>query len=299
MLRNATRWSNWAWRRRLEKLSASGLWFPHVRELVIVVAAYFAYMYTRALVFSDIQAAALENARRVIEFEIRGGLFLEPAWQDWAVSSARELVVFFNWAYIVTFWPIIAVAAVTLYLTNRARYTYYRNIVLLTFAVALVGFMVFPLAPPRMVPEYFVDTIKLFGPTGYASREFANFYNAYAAMPSLHFGWTVLFGVLFLATPNKLVKLFGIIYPTMTLFAITITGNHYIMDAIGGGLLVLAAFLTMELGIKRRFLLPVLAPRAAYFLRRCRDRLNAAWNDGGRPFKQTEIRGRGRSLTSG
>ena len=275
----------WASRRQWGKPLSESLWFPHVRELAIVVGAYFAYMYTRALVFPDIQATALENARRVIDLEIRGGLFLEPAWQDWAIASARELVVFFNWAYIVTFWPIIAVAAVTLYLTNRARYTYYRNIVLLSFAVALVGFMIFPLAPPRMIPEYFVDTIKLFGPTSYASREFANFYNAYAAMPSLHFGWTVMFGVLFLATPNKLVKVFGIIYPTMTLFAITITGNHYIMDAIGGGLLAFAAFLAMELGIKRRLLIPLAAPRAVDFFRRCRDHLAAARTDGGRQFK--------------
>jgi len=125
--------------------------------------------------------------------------------------------------------------------------------------------MIFPLAPPRMIAEHFVDTIKAFGPSGYASREFANYYNAYAAMPSLHFSWTVMFGVLFLSTPNKWIKVFGVIYPTMTLLAITITGNHYIMDAVGGGLLVLGAFLTMELGIKRRFFIPKLVPIAVNF----------------------------------
>ena len=143
-------------------------------------------------------------------------------------------------------------------------------------AIALVGFMIFPLAPPRMVTEYFVDTIEAFGPSGYASREFANYYNAYAAMPSLHFSWTVMFGILFLTTPNKWVKVFGLIYPTMTLLAITITGNHYIMDAVGGGLLVIAAFLTMELGIRRRFFLPKLAPIAVNLLRRGRSHFPAA-----------------------
>jgi len=213
-------------------------------------------MYTRALVFSDFQDTALANAHRVIDFEKSMGFFWEPVWQSWTIESARSLVIFFNWAYIVTFFPIVITASIYLYLTNRDRYKYYRNVVLLSFLIALVGFMLFPLAPPRMIAEHFVDTIKIFGPSGYASRELTNYYNAYAAMPSLHFSWTVMFGIIFLRTNNKLLKVFGVIYPTMTLFAITITGNHFIMDAVGGGLLILASFLAMELGLRRRFFLP-------------------------------------------
>lgn len=249
-------------RKTLAQFPLSRLWLPHLREIGIVVGGYFAYMYTRVLVFNDFHFTALTNARRVIEFEKDLGFFWEPVWQSWAIDSARSLVIFFNWAYIVTFFPIVLTAAVILYVTNRTRYTYYRNIVLLSFILALLGFMLFPLAPPRMMAEHFVDTIKVFGPSGYASREFANYYNAYAAMPSLHFSWTVMFGIMFLRTHNKWIKIFGVIYPTMTLFAITITGNHYIMDAIGGGLLILASFLTMELGIRRRFFLPVIYSKA-------------------------------------
>jgi hypothetical protein len=234
----------------------SKFWLPHLREIGLVVGAYFVYMYSRALVFSDFQGTALANARRVIDFEKSMGFFWEPVWQSWTIESARSLVVFFNWAYIITFFPIVITASIVLYFTNRDRYKYYRNVVLLSFLIALVGFMVFPLAPPRMIAEHFVDTINIFGPSGYASREFTNYYNAYAAMPSLHFSWTVMFGIIFLRTNNKLVKVFGVIYPTMTLFAITITGNHFIMDAIGGGLLILASFLAMELGLRRRFFLP-------------------------------------------
>ena len=228
----------------------------------MVVGGYFVYMYTRTLVFSDFQTTALDNARRVIAFEENAGFFWEPGWQAWTISSAKSLVIFFNWAYIVTFWPIVLTAAVVLYLNNRNRYRYYRNVVLISFVIALLGFMLFPLAPPRMIAEHFVDTIKAFGPSGYASREFANYYNAYAAMPSLHFSWTVMFGIMFLRSSNILVKAFGVIYPTITLFAITITANHYIMDAIGGGLLIIASFLTIELGFRRRFFLPVILPKA-------------------------------------
>ncbi|NQW24385.1 MAG: phosphatase PAP2 family protein [SAR202 cluster bacterium] len=249
-------------RNKLAQFPLSRFWLPHLREIGIVVGGYFAYMYTRVLVFNDLHITAMTNARRVIEFEKNAGFFWEPVWQSWAIDSARSLVIFFNWAYIVTFFPIVLTAAVILYVTNRTRYTYYRNVVLLSFILALLGFMLFPLAPPRMMAENFVDTIKVFGPSGYASREFANYYNAYAAMPSLHFSWTVMFGIMFLRTHNKFIKIFGVIYPTMTLFAITITGNHYIMDAIVGGLLILASFLTMELGIRRRFFLPVVYSKA-------------------------------------
>ena len=235
---------------------------PHVWQIVIVAGAYFAYMYTRALVFDDVEAIALANAAKIISLEKSLGFFWEPSWQSWAIEGAKALVVVFNWTYIITFWPIIVTAGVILYVKDRPRYTYYRNIVLLSFALALLAFMLFPLAPPRMMTEHsFVDTIKAFGPTFYASREFANYYNPYAAMPSLHFSWTVMFGVLFLTTPNKWIKVFGIIYPTATLLAITITANHYIMDAIAGGLLMAAAFGVMELGIRRRLFVPQIRER--------------------------------------
>ena len=243
---------------------------PHARELAIIAGAYWLYMYTRSLAFNDLGATALANASAIISLERSLGFFWEPQWQEWATSSAKALVVFFNWAYIVTFWPIILTAGTVLYVINRRRYTYYRNVVLLSFVLAMIGFVIFPLAPPRMIAEHFVDTIKAFGPAFYASREFANFYNPYAAMPSLHFSWTAMFGILFVRTPNKWLKILGILYPTLTLLAITITANHYILDAIGGGLLMIAAFVMMEVGIQRRLLLPKIRDRLKHSLNRLR-----------------------------
>ena len=244
------KWGNWA---------ALGVALPHARELAIVVAAYWAYMYTRSLVFNDAGATALNNAEAIISLERSLGFFWEPQWQEWTLSVFKALVLFFNWAYIVTFWPILLVTGVILYVINRQRYRYYRNLVLLSFVFALLGFMLFPLAPPRMISDQFVDTIKVFGPAFYASREFANFYNPYAAMPSLHFSWTLMFGILFMRTPNRWIRTFGVIYPTMTFVAITVTANHYILDAVGGGLLMLAAYGALELGFRRRLFLPRLS----------------------------------------
>jgi hypothetical protein len=124
------------------QFTLSGIWLPHLREIGLVVGTYFAYMYSRTLVFSDFQGTALANAQRVIDFEKNLGFFWEPVWQSWTIESARSLVIFFNWAYIVTFFPIVLTASIVLYFTNRERYKYYRNVVLLSFLIALVGFSV-------------------------------------------------------------------------------------------------------------------------------------------------------------
>ena len=164
------------------------------------------------------------------------------------------MVVFFNWAYIITFTPVMATISVTLYVMDRAAYRHYRNIFLLSYGLAIIVFIAFPLAPPRMIPSHFVDTIAAFGPSGYATQDMEKYYNAYAAMPSLHFGCTVVFGVFFLRVPNLLVKIGGFIYPALMLSATIITANHYIVDAIGGGLVILVSFLFVELHLWQRIL---------------------------------------------
>ena len=224
----------------------------HLREIGLVTAAYFAYMHSRTLVHPDYQEKALVNAWWIIDLERSLGVFWEPVWQSWAVDNARELVVFLNWTYIVIFWPIIALVSVTLYVADRGRYRYYRKITLLSFALALLVFMLFPLAPPRMIEELFVGTIETFGPSGYAGRDFSSYYNPYAAMPSLHFGWTVMFGVMFLRTTMRWVRALGVVYPALMLFCITVTGNHYIVDAVGGVLVIGVSFLAVELCRHRR-----------------------------------------------
>ena len=124
---------------------------------------------------------------------------------------------------------------------------------MVSFVIAVVAFIVFPLAPPRLMALYFTYTIQVFGPSEYASREMVNYFNAFAAMPSLHFAWTVMFEIIFLRTPYLWLKVFGIAYLVITLLAITNTANHYLTDAFGGGMVILVSFLIVEIGFERRF----------------------------------------------
>ena len=253
------------------KLIARDGALAHSRELVLILGAYFVYMAVRKFIGLNYESVAVDNAVRLISFERYGGFFWEVGWHQWAVDVGKWLVVLFNWIYIVTFFPIVLTTALIYYIVDRDKYFYYRSVILLSFAVALVIFIVFPLAPPRMMQSYgFVDTFEVFGPSWYAGREMAAYYNAYAAMPSLHFAWTVIFGVLFFRQGGWHFRLLGILYPTMTLFAITITANHYIMDAVVGGVMMVLTYAVYEVvfnrrlfatlsfaGVRARFLLPV------------------------------------------
>jgi hypothetical protein len=219
----------------------------HAFELALILGAYFVYLLTRGLVYSDLDAKGLVNASRVISVERSLGFFWEPGWQSWAIDHAKALVVFLNWAYIITYWPVVSAIGLVLYLTNRRRYYYYRTVVMINLVVALIVFMLFPLASPFAVSDHFVNTIQQYGPSYYGSDSMAVYYNTNAAMPSLHFSWTVILAVLFARTFKGWFKLLSLAYPVLTFFAITLTGNHYILDAIAGGVLAAAAFAIMEL----------------------------------------------------
>ncbi len=240
---------------KIPLLSKLWHWKAHLFELGLYIGFYLIYRFTRGLVFPD-EIVGLGNAQKVIAAERSLGFFWESGWQEWATHNSLSLTVFLNWVYIITYWPIIFGMALVLYLTNRSKYYYYRNVVAVNLVFALVIFMLFPVAPPFREPAYFVDTIQTYGPSFYGSPQMAVYYNTLAAMPSLHFSWTVILGVLFFRTLKGWFRAVGILYPVVTFFAITITGNHYILDAVAGGGLAAVSFGLVSLSIRRSSLWP-------------------------------------------
>lgn len=243
--------SLWSRVHNLPVVCAHSTYRAHVLELALVVGAYLVYMGSRGLAFSDPDAIGLENAGRVVSAEEWVGIFWEPGWQSWVLDHIDGLALFFNWVYIITYWPIIAVVGLTLYISNRSRYYYYRSVVVINLVLALLIFMVFPVTSPFNLTDHLVNTIQTLGPSFYGSSDMASYYNINAAMPSLHFSWAIILGVVFVRTLKGWFKPLGFLYPAMTFFAITITGNHFILDAIAGGLLAGVAFAVMELAFRR------------------------------------------------
>jgi membrane-associated phospholipid phosphatase len=135
-----------------------------------------------------------------------------------------------------------------LYLFRRQpwRYPLWRNTLAFTTALALIGFAFFPLMPPRLLPPgyHFTDTLRTVGGLwSFDSGPMNAVSNQYAAMPSLHFAWSSWCAlVLGPAVKRRWLKVLVYAYPLVTLFAIVVTGNHYILDAIGGAVILAAGF---------------------------------------------------------
>ena len=218
-----------------------------VAEVALYVGAYLVYVFSRGIVYDDTRAMAVFNGERIVALQEQLGFLWEPGWQAWAIEHIRGVVVFLNWAYIITYWPVILALAIYLFLRNRREYYYYRTVVLLDLIAALVCFALFPVASPFAIPTVdLTDTIQAFGPAFYGSESMSIFYNTSAAMPSLHFSWTIILGVFWFRSLPGPFKAAGVVYPVLTFFAITLTGNHFILDAIVGGVLAGLCFGLVE-----------------------------------------------------
>jgi membrane-associated phospholipid phosphatase len=57
-------------------------------------------------------------------------------------------------------------------------------------------------------------------------------------MPSMHFGWTALVGLIIFRTGRPALRILGVVYPALMFIAVIVTGNHYVVDPIAGGLVL-------------------------------------------------------------
>ena len=141
----------------------SGRWLPNgwldaLRQLGLVAAAYYLYRLVRG--FVDGQAGlAFENARLLVDIERSLGLFFEPGLQAWA--KGEEWLLFgANWMYVNSHFVVTTTFLVWLYLARNHAFYYVRNMFMVAMGLALVGYMAFPTAPPRYLPEWgFTDTV--------------------------------------------------------------------------------------------------------------------------------------------
>jgi hypothetical protein len=216
-------------------------------ELALVALAFLLYFIVRANVV-DRPELALANAREIIEWERALGIYAEAEWQR-AILDERLLVRSFNFVYFWLDFPLIAGLGLYLYATKRQHYTFTRDAILFSGAVALVAYNLFPVAPPRLLPEAeVIDTLQLYSNLSYQSQSTSFFVNPYAALPSLHVGWALLLsiGVVRAFPGNRLVLGLAVLHPLAQTASTVFTGNHYFLDAAGG---VLAAALGLAFAI--------------------------------------------------
>jgi membrane-associated phospholipid phosphatase len=201
----------------------------YAREPVILVAAYLFYYMGRH--FASDARPAFENARYLMRLESHLGIFEEISLQS-ATISYDFVVHAFNLIYFYAHWPAIIACGLYLFITRPHVYTITRNAFLISGAIALVFFILFPVAPPRLATIGIVDTLGMTVPLDYDNSPLVN---PYAALPSMHVGWALVLSLgLYLSTQRRPLRVIALsIAPTMW-FATVITGNHFIIDGLFG-----------------------------------------------------------------
>jgi len=213
-------------------------WLDVLRQIALVGIAYGAYSLVRGLVEGD-ATAAFQHARDLIQIERTLHVFVEPSVQAWA-SGSHALMDVSSWLYVNAQTSVTLAALVYLYLRHNRSFYFVRNMLVIAMAIALVGYAVFPTAPPRFLPEWgFIDSVSdLTGMhVSHASASMTALFNPYAAVPSMHVAFALLIGwPLAALSRTRTARILWRLYPLLITFVIVATANHFILDALRGAL---------------------------------------------------------------
>ncbi|MBZ4322130.1 bifunctional glycosyltransferase 87/phosphatase PAP2 family protein [Streptomyces huiliensis] len=212
-------------------------------ELMLIRVGYFVYSYIRGSAPEE-RALAESHGRQIIGAEEFLHIDFEHGFNHF-VAGVGWLKDSMNYYY-GTFHFLVPLSLLAfLYVRRPATYRWARTALALATLLALVGFWAYPLAPPRLMPgRGFVDTAN--GPQDLSNPDFGaltELSNQYAAMPSLHIGWSLWCGVMIaVVAPKVWMKALGMVYPMLTFLVIIGTANHYVLDACGGAFVVASGF---------------------------------------------------------
>lgn len=201
------------------------------REVVIVGSLLLLYNWVRVAIRNQDGLARL-HAKQVHHLESALGLPSE-AWLQGVVANVPHLFEFANRYYTSVHFPLTLIFLVWGFtMRPRAEYVWARRLILVQTCLALVVHVAYPLAPPRMFPQWgFLDTGALWGPSPYQGASGA-VANQFAAMPSLHIGWAVLIAVVVTRTGPRLISGLAWLHALVTVIVVVITANHWWLDGL-------------------------------------------------------------------
>ncbi len=201
-------------------------------QFTLILTAALAYFGVRGLTEGS-ETSAISHARGLLSMERRLNIDIEAGVQS-LVLDHRAIVTAANWMYIWGHWPVITITLVWLYHKHRGDYFLLRNAMFISGAIGLVIFAGLPVAPPRLLPGGYVDTVTELS-TSYRVLQPPQLINEFAAVPSLHVGWNLLVGLMiFKAARSRKAKVFATAGPLMMASAVVLTANHYVTDVAAG-----------------------------------------------------------------
>jgi len=221
-------------------------WGDLLRQVAILVSVDLAYTFVRGIADGE-RAVAIVHGQQVIDFERSTHTFFEPSLQAFFLP-AQAVIDFANQVYLNAHFSIALGFLVWLYLFHNQSYYFVRNMFVVSMGLALVGYALFPTAPPRMYPEYgFVDTLNAFAGVNHDSALAKSFINPYAAVPSMHCAFAMMIGVSgVMVCSHWWSKAWWAFWPLLVSWVTIVTANHYWVDAALGWMVALCAALVAQ-----------------------------------------------------
>lgn len=212
---------------------------PLWRELLGGLIVFAIYSVVAGLDWSGRAAAADAHGRAVFRLERALRLDLELSLNHWLVPHVA-LRTAANYEYAVTYVASALALLAWLYLRRPATYRWARSSFVLLNVLALACFALYPVTPPRLLPELgFVDTVRSGHTWGSWGSPMVEHANQLAAMPSLHIAWALWVSVVLACVSGaRWLQVASGVHVLLTALVIMATANHYLLDAIGGGVLV-------------------------------------------------------------
>jgi len=210
-------------------------------QLAIWLGFLAFYQLARGLAGHD-RVLALAHGRWVIHTERHLGDLFELTFQKLALSS-RWLEFAVSWTYWISEFAVLGLALLWVYLRRNEHFRRFRNWMLLAGVIGLIGYVVYPTAPPRMFPQDgFFDMLGQFASLNHGSGVVQLASNQYAAMPSLHAADSLIVGItLCCAVRTRWLKPIWLLWPAWVCFSVMATANHFWLDCLAGGFVAFLA----------------------------------------------------------
>ena len=230
-------------------------WFSRshsgLQELGALAVLYAFYEVVRGVPSENVETA-MRHTSEIVALEQSVGIYVEHGVQG-AFDALPVLPTVLGLAYLSLHFAGTAAALVWLHRRHPEHFPIVRTTLVTATALALVGYVLYPAAPPRLAGLGFSDTVTTHAGINLSSDLLGALYNPVAAVPSLHFGYAVIVGAgLALFATRRWVRWVGIAYPFVMLYVIVATGNHFFFDAVAGGLVVATAWWLARLVTERR-----------------------------------------------
>lgn len=217
-------------------------------NVAAVLILFQVYKLARRTFIERGETLGYQHADQVVDFEKRLHLFFELDLQKWAIEST-SVIRSFNYMYSYMMWIFLTCLGLMIVFAHE-KYKFWRNVFFCSMLLALPWFALYPLAPPRFLPELgFVDTLAVYGPQYFKDSGLVQA-NRFAAMPSMHCGWTLIAACMLTVTLKQYIGRFAYIFGGALaggmFLTVMVTGNHWWIDGVVGWGVVGASYLMAQ-----------------------------------------------------